>query len=331
MTQQSFVLRRKNFWDDFEKMIRGGKKFLKPAAASFPVMYRELTQDLNTARANGFDPSIIDRLNTLALEGNQLLYGNRSFSFGGIAGFLLREFPGTVRSLWRSFGAAALIFYGAGFFMFFICVRFPETAYEIMGATQIQNLEDMYNPENFHYLTPRNVSSDADMFGYYIYNNISIGFQSFAGGVIAGFGSLLVLFLNAVVLGVSAGHIYNTGYGSTFFPFIIAHGAFELTAIILCAQGGLLLGYRFFFTRGLSRSASLREAAKTALPLVSGAAVMLFIAACIEAFWSSRHELPVALRYGAGIFTWTAVILYFLFAGQNKTVRKKTAAKAAKK
>ncbi|GHV65843.1 hypothetical protein AGMMS49587_20470 [Spirochaetia bacterium] len=111
----------------------------------------------------------------------------------------------------------------------------------------------------------------------------------------------------------------STGdWGGTFFPFIIGHCSFELTAIILSAQGGLLLGYRFFITRGLSRGASLRTAGKEALPLISGAALMLVVAAVIEAFWSSRYALGEALRYGVGISLWVLLLLYFLFAGRGK-------------
>jgi uncharacterized membrane protein SpoIIM required for sporulation len=156
------------------------------------------------------------------------------------------------------------------------------------------------------------------MFGFYIYNNMSIAFQTFSSGILAGFGSLLILCMNALFLGAVAGHIINKGFGSTFFPFIIAHSAFELTAIVLSAQAGLLLGYRLFFTRGLSRSVSLRLAGRTALPLISGAALMLLIAACIEAFWSSHHEFPAALRYGSGVFFWILLLLYFLLAGREK-------------
>ena len=119
MTQQSFISRRKDVWDNFEKMIRGGRKYLVENAASFPLIYRELTGDLNTARALGYDPSIIERLNTLVLEGNQLLYGSRTFSLKGAADFIIRTFPRAVRSRRYSLAVTMLIFYGIGVFMFF--------------------------------------------------------------------------------------------------------------------------------------------------------------------------------------------------------------------
>jgi uncharacterized membrane protein SpoIIM required for sporulation len=318
MTQQTFIKGREAFWNEFEQLVRGGRKALKARAAWFPRGYRELTQDLNTARAHGFDPSIIERLNTLVLEGNQILYSQRSFSLRKIADFIVRDFPQAVRSQWRSLGTAMLIFYGIAFFFGYLCVRYPSMVYEVVGEDQAWNIESMYDPESYHFLTPREVSSDADMFGFYIYNNISIAFRTFAGGILAGFGSLLILCFNALFLGAAAGHIINLGYSNTFFPFIIAHSAFELTAIVFSAQGGLILGYRLFITKGLSRAASLKEAGKAALPIISGAGIMLVIAACIEAFWSSRHTLPVLLRYGVGASLWVLLLCYFIFAGRKK-------------
>jgi uncharacterized membrane protein SpoIIM required for sporulation len=176
----------------------------------------------------------------------------------------------------------------------------------------------MYDPAGEHFLVPRDVGSDADMFGFYIYNNISIAFRIFAGGIFAGLGSLFLLCLNAVFLGISAGHIINNNLGGTFFPFIVGHSGFELTAIIFSAQGGLLLGYRLFITRGLSRGASIRQAGKDALPIIAGSGLLLVLAAVIEAFWSSRHHLPLALRCGAGISGWILLLVYFLCAGRSK-------------
>jgi uncharacterized membrane protein SpoIIM required for sporulation len=317
MTEQSFIRHREASWKRFEGILNGEKKDIRAHAAWFPRAYRELTVDLNTARAQGFDPALIERLNRLVPEGNQLLYGQHSWSFRLLADFILRTFPRTIRSHWQSLGAALLLFYGTAFFFAYLAVRFPAMVYEIIPESQAEMLESMYDPESSSFLVPRDVSSDADMFGFYIYNNISIAFRTFAGGILGGFGSLLVLISNAVFLGTAAGHIINLGFGSPFFSFIIGHSSFELTAIILSAQGGLLLGYRLLVPRGLSRAASLRRAGKTVIPLIAGSALLLVLAAVIEAFWSSRHGLPTALRYGAGIAGWVGLILYIGCAGRT--------------
>jgi uncharacterized membrane protein SpoIIM required for sporulation len=320
MTQESFVRRREAVWNKLDQVINGERTEILRSAAWFPRAFRELTQDLNTARAHAFDPFIIERLNHLVLGGNQLLYGQRSWSVKGPADFLLRGFPRAVRAGWRGLAAAHLLFYGLAFFFALLCFNFPALVYEILPAGQTESLERMYDPESSYFLKPRNVGSDADMFGFYIYNNVTIAFRTFAGGILGGFGSLLMLCYNAVFLGTSAAHLVNAGFSETFFSFISGHSSFELSAIVLSAQGGLLLGYRLFVTRGLSREASLRAAGKTALPLIAGSALLLFLAAAVEAFWSSRHELPALAHYIAGAAGWILLLCYFLFAGREKKI-----------
>jgi uncharacterized membrane protein SpoIIM required for sporulation len=318
VTQQAFLARRQEFWSRIERVLYGGRKAVKRSAAWFPAAFRELTQDLNTARSHAFDPSIIERLNSLVLMGNQVLYGQRSWSLSSCVYFFVKTFPRAVRSQWKGMAATHLVFYGLALFFALACVYFPDLVYTVLSEQQAGNLEEMYNPQSSHFLTPRDVSSDADMFGYYIYNNVSVAFRTFAGGVFLGFGSLLILCANAVFLGAAAAHLVNQGFAHTFFSFVIGHGSFELTAIVMCAQAGLILGYRLFVTKGLSRQASLREAGKTALPLVAGSACMLFLAAIIEAFWSSRHELGFTVHYAVGAAGWIVLFAYFIFCGRGK-------------
>jgi len=323
VTGQSFVQLREPVWKEFAVLVSGKRRNIKAKAVPFVRYFRELTQDLNTARAHGFDPAIIERLNLLVNEGNQILYGQHGWSLKVPARFILQTFPQKVRSQWRGILAAALIFYGLAAFFGLLCLRFPGIAGELVSAYDLAQIEEMYDPENEHFLTPRDVATDADMFGFYIYNNISIAFRIFAGGILAGVGSLLILCINATYLGIVEGHLINAGLAETFFPFVIAHSAFELTAIIFSAYAGLLLGYRFFVTRGLSRSTSIKKAGQDALPIIAGSTLMLVIAAVIEAFWSSKYLLPLYLRIGVGIAVWILLLLYFLCAGRSAVGRKK--------
>ena len=318
MTEQAFINRRSPSWQEFSDMLAGYQKKIKNRAPVFIKLFREITQDLNTARAHGFDPVIIERLNAMVNEGYQILYGQFSWPFGKILEFLIKTFPQSIRAQWRGILATMLLFYGVSVFFGILCVKFPKMAGEIVSEYQLEQIEEMYDPQSPHYLTPRDAASDADMFGFYIYNNVSIAFRTFAAGILAGIGSLFILCSNAVYLGVACARIIKAGFESTFFSFIIAHSAFELTAIVFSAYAGLLLGYSFFVTKGLSRSESVKKAGKTALPIIAGSALMLFIAAIIEAFWSSRHEFPAPLRFGAGAAIWCLVLVYFLFSGRKK-------------
>jgi len=316
MTEQSFVRRRSRIWSEFAVLIKGNRRRLTKGSLQFLKSFREITQDLNTAKANGFNPAIIEKLNTLVNEGNQILYSQRGWSVKALVLFLIKIFPQKVRSHWRGILAVSLLFYGLFLFFGLLCFRFPGISKELVSAYELSQYEDMYDPASVHFLQPRDVSGDADMFGFYIFNNISIAFRTFAGGIFAGFGSLLILCINGVKSGIIEGHLIHTGYAKTLIPFVIAHSALELTAIIFSAYSGMFMGYRFFVTNGLSRGASIKKAGQDALPIIAGSALMLFIAAAIEAFWSSKHTLPFTLRIGAGIAVWILVLSYFLFTGR---------------
>ena len=316
MTERNFITRRGKFWQEFSQTL-GSRRLMRQRARRFPQDFRELSQDLNTARAHSFDPALVDRLNRLVLEGHQRLYDCRGFSFKPLLDFAAYSFPRRVRANWKGLAAAGLIFYGLVLFFAVFCLRFPETAYRILPDYTAESLEQMYNPRSPHFLKPRGVAGDADMFGFYIYNNISIAFRTFAGGILGGLGSLFFLAYNALILGAAIGHIINLGFAESFFSFIIGHSSFELTAIIFSAQAGLLLGYRFFAARGQSRGAAVRKAGGEALPIIAGAALLLVIAAVVEAFWSSRSQIPPEIRYAAGGLGWILLILYFALAGRR--------------
>jgi uncharacterized membrane protein SpoIIM required for sporulation len=322
MTEQIFIQQREPVWNEFAKLIAGKRSDLKKGAVSFVHEFREITQDINTAKSYGFDPAIIERLNALINEGNQILYAQRNWTLKEPLKFIWRTFPQKVRSQWKGILAVTLLFYGLSIFFSLLCIRFPGVAEELVSPYQLKGLVEMYNPQNARFLKPRSVSNDADMFGFYIYNNISIAFRAFAGGMIAGIGSLFILCFNAGYLGIVTGHLINAGFAQTFFPFVIAHSAFEITAIIFSAYAGLLLGYRFFITKGLTRGASVKKAGRDAFPIITGSAIMLVIAAVIEAFWSSRHTFPFMLRITFGISMWILTLLYFLFAGRKSAGEK---------
>jgi uncharacterized membrane protein SpoIIM required for sporulation len=155
------------------------------------------------------------------------------------------------------------------------------------------------------------------MFGFYIYNNISVGFRTFAGGIAAGIGTLLLLLFNGVVIGGVAGHLTRLGYHDTFWPFVAGHGSFELTAIVICGAAGLVIGHAVIAPGQLPRVQALKQSALRAVALVMGAAFMLLLAAFIEAFWSSSPAAREVKYTMAGVL-WLVVILYLTFAGRGR-------------
>jgi uncharacterized membrane protein SpoIIM required for sporulation len=159
------------------------------------------------------------------------------------------------------------------------------------------------------------------MFGFYIWNNVRIGFQTFAGGLAAGLGSVWFLGANGAIIGAVAGYLTQIGYGEPFWSFVAGHSSLELLAIVLAGAAGLRLGLAVIAPGSLSRRSALVAAAKPAVRVMYGAALMFFAAAFVEAFWSPITEVPFNFKIAAGIAAWVLLLAYFAFAGRARATR----------
>ena len=70
-----------------------------------------------------------------------------------------------------------------------------------------------------------------------------------------------------------------------------------------------------------TRKAALIAAARPAVRIMYGAAVMFFAAAFVEAFWSPLTEIPFAGKIAAGVAGWVILLGYFLLAGRRHAGR----------
>ena len=105
-----------------------------------------------------------------------------------------------------------------------------------------------------------------------------------------------------------------SGYAESFLSFVVGHGAFELTAIVLSGAAGLRLGFILLNPGRLTRLDALRRAGPELITIVLGAAAMLLIAALIEGFWSPSAA-PPAVKFAVGALLWVIVLVYLFLAG----------------
>ncbi len=137
----------------------------------------------------------------------------------------------------------------------------------------------------------------------------------FAGGVLFCVGAAFFLLFNSFYFGAVAAHIVNVGFEGLFFSFVITHGSFELTAIIIASAAGCQIGYGILSPGQYTRAYAMKHAAQKALPLIVGAFLMLVIAAFIEAFWSPR-DIAYEIKYIVGSGCWCYVI-FRLYKGMR--------------
>ena len=257
-------------------------------------------------------------MHTLVLKGHEQIYRNKTIWLWRIIEFLSSSFPNLVRKHYKVFWLAAALFYIPAIAMGISCFKNNEVIYSVMDQSSVAEMEYMYDPENRKIGRDEDRQADTDimMFGYYIFNNISVGFRTFASGILLGIGSLFFLFYNGLVIGSVSGYLTSLGFIETFWSFVSGHGSFELTAIVICGMAGLLLAKPIFSPGNMTRADALKFIAKDAIQLVMGAALMLVIAAFIEAFWSPSSFVTANIKYITATLLWLLVAIYFIFAGR---------------
>ena len=144
-----------------------------------------------------------------------------------------------------------------------------------------------------------------------------IALRAFAVGILMGGMTVYVLLSNGISIGATAGYLIALGHGRTFLAFVISHGSFELTAIAIAGGAGLMLGNAIVHPGQRTRVEAIRVQGLDAVKIAFGAAVMLFIAAGIEAFWSPA-PIPAIFKYIVGATLWVVVYLYLFLAGRGQ-------------
>jgi uncharacterized membrane protein SpoIIM required for sporulation len=297
-------------WNELESELGREQRHLDPDR--FLALYRLCCEHLALARSRSFPLHVIERLSSITSRAHQIIYRQSDAGFARVARALLEDFPIMVRRLWAYIAIAAALLMIPTLAFAIATYLNPDLILSIVDRNTAAAFEQMYSPAAQAIGRPRDIASDWLMFGFYIKNNIGIAFQCYATGVMFGLGSLYFLLANGTFGGSIAGYVVSLGYGGTFFPFVATHSAFELTAIVLCGAGGLRMGQSVLLPGRLTRVAALELAARETSLIVFGAAVMLVIAAAIEAFWSSAPWVTPSAKYVCAGFCWTLVLCFFL-------------------
>jgi uncharacterized membrane protein SpoIIM required for sporulation len=328
MKQQLFQSRNEQEWAAFARWLEQRER-PRPKVREqdgdgvfpdreFPAAYRRLCQQLALAERRGYSAQLVRRLRDLVEHGHLVFYRPRAPRLRRIVDFFAADFPRLVRMQHRAMFASALLFFvplvGVGILLQFR----PELIHSIFDPAQLASFENMYDPASKLQRLGRESGSDLAMFGFYILNNVSIGFRTFASGLLGGIGSVFVLIMNGVVIGGVAGHLTAIGYGDPFWRFVAGHSGPELTAIVISGGAGLQIGMALIAPGRRSRARALIGAGVIGAKLVLGVLAMLVFAAFVEAYWSSLAWMPAPVKFSVGGVVWLTILLWLWRGGRGR-------------
>ena len=303
MVSNLWIDHRKSNWERLETLLRqvessGVRSLPRSDLREFGLLYRQAASDLSTARADQSSRALEHYLNRLVGRAHNFVYSGHRISGASLWRFFAHGYPRLLRRLAPFVVAATAVFLLAGLLGAAITLLRPEFATAMLGPAMMEKIEA------HHMWTDAILSVKPEASSAIMTNNISVCFVTFAGGILAGLGTLFLLFNNGLQLGVVATACARHHLALSLWSFVAAHGALELPSIMLAGAAGLRLGAGILFPGLLRRRDALAQAANEAVQLLSGTVPMLIIAGTLEAFLSPTHA-PIALKFavGAALFT----------------------------
>lgn len=133
-------------------------------------------------------------------------------------------------------------------------------------------------------------------------NNLQVSFLAFAGGMLAGLGTAVVLLFNGLAVGALIGLSIDAGKGPLVVELVAPHGVLELTCIVVTAAAGLRVGWALVAPGIRSRGAALTSEARRSIEIVLGTAPWLVLAGVVEGFVTgSGLGLAAAVAVGVAL------------------------------
>ena len=317
MNQQAFESHNHERWKTIDRLTSElEKKRVTADAGQLPALYRQLCADIALAQHRMYGARLCAELNARLIRCRQVLANPNEKRGRGFVRLVLEDFPRAVRREARLFWLAMFLFFVPGILMVAAAHYEPRWIFAVLSPEQMQMMDSMYGKDDPTSIMRETFGSDFGMFGYYVYNNTTIGLRIAGMGLLAMVGSMFALGYQGVVLGAMEGYVHYAGNTERFYTFVAGHSAFELIGIVICGTAGMKLGQAVLKPGQESRGAALATAGRRALPIVYGGALLIILAAFFEGFWSAGPASSQT-KYTVGIVNAVLLTLYLTFCGRS--------------
>lgn len=310
------ILRKRDEWARLETLIATAKG--RDSAARLEELgwrYRQAAADLAQARRDYPTDPVTRYLNDLVERAHRLLYGRRHRVISAIGQFYAVTFPQLFRATFRYTLTAFLLFftafvvaYAATFVQPSLAEAFVPGGSGVIGTIKEGKTWFDVPPDQRPYVS-----------SFIMTNNIRVTLLCFAGGVIVGIPTVLVLLQNGLQIGAIAGLTQVYGIHGALWSFVSAHGFLELSVIFISGGAGLYVAHGILRPGLRSRRESVARAGRAATLLACGCVPLLMIAGTLEGF-VSPSGLPGGVKFLIGLTTGILLYLYLFLAGRSAVV-----------
>jgi len=315
MVSIRWLEKRKPYWSRLEELVnqssRGISALSHTELQELGLLYRQTASDLATVREDATNKQLALYLNHLLGRSHNLIYMGHKPRVSGLVRFYRDTYPQIFRETLPQTLLALAIFAMMGVVSWIVTAHDPAFAHRVLGPEMMETIEQrkMWTES---IVTVKPIASSGIMT-----NNLSVTFTTFALGITAGLGTIYMMVLNGVLMGVIGAATWRAGMAVQLWSFVAPHGVLELPAIFIAGGAGLEIARGMLFPGLLPRKVSLGEAGGRAAKLLTGTIPMLVVAGLIEGFFSPSH-VPVAMKFGLAAMLFAALLMYLLMPWRAK-------------
>jgi uncharacterized membrane protein SpoIIM required for sporulation len=307
MKETQFIDQNKEKWLDFEKNLQ--EKNANPAKTA--KLFIQITDDLSYARTFYPNRSVKLYLNGIAkLLFNDLNKSNKK-GFTGFINFWKTDLPLIMYSSRRAMLISFLVFVSCFILGIVTSMHDKEFARTILSNDYVNMTNE--NISKGDAMAVYKSDGEFETFLPILYNNLRVNFLTFFSGILMAIGSLVVMVVNGVMVGVFQYYFIERGLFWESFLTIWTHGALEISAIIICGGAGITLGKGLLFPGTYSRFQAFKLSGMKGLKIILGVAPVTFLAAFIEGFLTRHTSIPDGFRLVFILLSFSFILVYFFF------------------
>ena len=307
--------KRKPYWARLEQLVhisgRGVSALRHSELQELGLLYRQTASDLAAVREDASSKQLAVYLNQLLGRSHNLIYHGQKKKVSGIVRFYSETYPRVFRETLPLTLIALAIFALTGIAAWVVTIHDAGFAHRLLGPGMMETIErrEMWTHS---VVTVKPLASSGIMT-----NNLAVSFATFALGITAGLGTIWMLAVNGLLIGVIGAATWKAGMALQLWSFVAPHGVLELPAIFISAGAGLEIARGLLFPGFLPRRQSLAQAGGRGARLLLGTIPMLVVAGVIEGFFSPSGA-PIKMKFLLAAALFAALLSYLFLVSRSQ-------------
>lgn len=307
MKETSFIEQNKKKWAQFER----NKNNSSSDPEKLGELYSEINNDLSYAQTFYKKRTVRAYLNHLAQDAHRRLYKQKKEPFGTVWKAWTVDIPLEIYRARKNILFALILFLIYATIGAFSTYQEIDFAKSILGGRYIQVTE-----ENIASGDPLGIygsGNQGSMFVDITINNIQVALMAFFGGILFSLGTHVILFNNAVMVGVFQYFFKMKGLLLTSFLTIWIHGAFEISAIVIASGAGFTLGHGLLFPGSYTRLQALQMSGMRGIRIMLSLVPIFIIAGFLESYVTRHYQtLPDWSKWLLVLFSFSLILFYYV-------------------